>query len=78
MTDVLRFETTKAFTRKFKEVKRVALAGGIVELREGNAVFVFQRKPGTGGFYGALKGRVARRAKTEDLLGAGEPWEAAP
>ena len=76
MTDVLTFETTKSFTKQFKEVKRVALAGGVVELHDGGSVFVFSRKHGTGGFFGALKGKVLSRAATSELLSAGESWEA--
>ena len=76
MTDVMTFETTKSFTKQFKEVKRVALSGGTVELREGNTVFIFTRKPGTGGFLGAMKGQIKEIAPLEQLLSTGEKWEA--
>ena len=76
MSDVLTFETTKAFCAQFKEVKTLARAGAIIELHEGSEVFIFQRKPGTGGFFGAMRGKVSSRAATEELLSSGDTWEA--
>ena len=76
MTDAMKFDTTKAFTAKFKEVKKVARSGGTVELHERGEVFVFSRKPNTGGFLGAMKGKVVSRAPLSELLSTGETWEA--
>jgi hypothetical protein len=75
MTDALTYTTTKAFTAEFKDVKELARSGAVVELHERGEVFLFQRKPGTGGFFGALQGKVKERAPLEQLFSADEAWE---
>jgi hypothetical protein len=77
MTDITTYTTTKRFTADFKQIKRLARAGAVVELHERGEVFTFSRKGPKGGLWGALKGKVASRAKTEELFSGGETWEAA-
>ena len=77
MSDICTYTTTKRFTADFKAVKRLARVGTTVELHERGEVFVFSRKAAKGGLWGALKGKVASRAKTEELFSTGETWEAA-
>jgi hypothetical protein len=75
MADTIEVSTRK-FNREFAEMKKLALSGARLRVRDGKSVFRFELVERKGGFLGCTKGTLRRQAKPELLYSTGRAWNA--
>jgi hypothetical protein len=68
--------STRQFSRKFAEMKKLALSGAKLRIRDGSSIFRFEMIENKAGFLGCAKGTLQSQAKPELLFSTGESWQA--